>query len=157
MDQAIWVTPFVYSDTAWLWGMLCSWRVRKRVSWSQTERQIVTCCLVYCRPRVGFLQTGSICLSELLRHPPQPVQPGQIHKAGLLGGWASRGRGGHFNVHVIVINTSPICLYLSHLRSSWKPTAMPALEPFLRKQFQCTTISLRRTTAGECLSQLFLG
>lgn len=63
---------------------------------------------------------------------------------------------GHFNVHVIVINTLPICLYLSHLRSSWKPKAMPAHEPFLRKQFRCTTIGLRRTTAGECLSQLFL-
>lgn len=47
-------------------------------------------------------------------------------------------------------------LSLSDLSSSWRPMAMPGPEPFLRKQFQCTTIGLRRMTAGECLSQLFL-
>lgn len=100
---------------------------------------------------MGFLQTGGFRVSELLRHPPQPVQPGQIHKAGLLGGWAGRGRG-HLILIVIVITTIQIsCLYVCHLRSSWKPMATLTIGLFLRKLFRSITIGLKRTTAGECL------
>lgn len=45
------------------------------------------------RSRLGILQSGCVCVSQLLRHPSQPVQPGQIHKVGLLGRWTGGGRG----------------------------------------------------------------
>lgn len=43
------------------------------------------------RTGLGLLQVGNFCVSELLRDPPQPVQPCQIYQAGLLGGQTSRG------------------------------------------------------------------
>lgn len=43
------------------------------------------------RTGLGLLQVGDFCVSELLRDPPQPVQPCQIYQAGLLGGQTSRG------------------------------------------------------------------
>lgn len=110
------------------------------------------------RTGLGLLQVGNFCVSELLRDPPQPVQPCQIYQAGLLGGQTSRGDHcfiSHpplFLLYQTVSVCNPnvcVCVFILGDGSSWNPMAMPGPRLNMRKLFHRTTIDLSGKTASR--------